>query len=114
VGTGALRGVFVVEKNRAYAVGDRGLLFERQNGTWRTLTPPEGTTVAPDLLDVVAFDSTTLFVLSTESGAYLHRFDGTAWSTPVASPRPLLSLDALGPQEQWAVGQGGTLVRWGP
>lgn len=114
VGTGALRGVFVVEKNRAYAVGDRGLLLERQNGTWRTLTPPEGTTVAPDLLDVVAFDSTTLFVLSNESGAYLHRFDGTAWSKPVAAPWPLLSLDALGPQEQWAVGQGGTLVRWGP
>ncbi|WP_158501528.1 putative metal-binding motif-containing protein [Vitiosangium sp. GDMCC 1.1324] len=112
-GTGSLNGVSVVGGGRVYAVGTRGLVLERHDGTWTKLTPPDGA-AAPDLIDVVAFDPTALFVLSNKGGTYLHRFNGSAWSEPFPQAQALLSLDALGPTEQWAAGQGGTLVRWGP
>jgi hypothetical protein len=110
LGTGFLRGVSVVDGQRAYAVGDQGLVLERQGGTWRKLPAP-GTA---DLLDVVAFHPTAVLVLSQQSGVFLHLYNGETWSAPYPQAHPLLSLDALGPTEQWAAGQGGTLVHWGP
>lgn len=112
VGTGYLRGVSVVDGTLAYAVGARGLVLERKEGTWRKLPPPGGA-AAPELLDVAAFHPSAVYVLSNKGGTYLHRFDGTAWSEPYPQSQVLLSLDAISPQEQWAAGQGGTLVRWG-
>jgi hypothetical protein len=114
VGTGYLRGVYVVGGRLAYAVGDRGLLLARENGTWRKLPTPGGST--EDLLDVVAFDPTVVLVLSAKSGEPLHLLNAQSgtWSEPYQPSGALLSLDALGPQEQWAAGAGGTLVRWGP
>ncbi|MCY1077995.1 putative metal-binding motif-containing protein [Archangium lansingense] len=113
VGTGYLRGVSVADGTRAYAVGDDGLVLARQAGTWRKLPSPGGA-AAPDLLDVAAFHDNLVFALSNKGGTYLHRFDGTAWSEPFPQAQVLLSLDAISPREQWAAGQGGTLVRWGP
>jgi hypothetical protein len=114
VGTGYLRGVYAVDGRRAYAVGDRGLLLARENGTWRKLPTPGGST--EDLLDVVAFDPTVVLVLSSKSGEPLHLLNAQSgtWSEPYRPSGALLSLDALEPQEQWAVGAAGTLVRWGP
>lgn len=109
---GALNAVYVVGGGQAYAVGDGGLLLERHEGTWRKLPAPTGT-ASLDLLDVVAFDTKAVFVLSNKAGAYLHHFDGTAWSEPFPQAQALLSLDAIDPREQWAVGQGGTVVQWG-
>jgi len=86
--------------------------LERQAGTWRKLPSPGGA-AAPDLLDVAAFAPNLVYVLSNQSGTFLHRFDGTAWSEPFPQGQVLLSLDAISPREQWATGQGGTLVRWG-
>ncbi len=111
LGTGFLRGVTVVDGRRAYAVGDRGLVLARDNGTWSKLSSPDGTT---DLVDVVAFDPSVVLVLSKKSNTYLHRFNGTTWTEPFPQGQALLSIDGFDPQEQWAVGQGGTLVRWGP
>ncbi|HZH17782.1 MAG TPA: putative metal-binding motif-containing protein [Archangium sp.] len=108
-GTGYLRGVSVVDGALAYAVGEHGLVLERKEGTWRKLPSPGG---ALELLDVAAFHPKALYVLSNKSGTYLHRFDGTAWSEPYPQSHVLLSLDAISPREQWAAGQGGTLVRW--
>jgi hypothetical protein len=113
VGTGYLRGVSVVDGALAYAVGEHGLVLERQEGLWRKLPPPGGT-AAPELLDVAAFHPSAVYVLSNKSGTYLHRFDGTAWSEPYPQSQVLLSLDGISPREQWAAGQNGTLVRWGP
>lgn len=112
VGTGSLNGVFGVGGGLAYAVGDRGLVLERHDGSWRKLPAPDGA-AAPDLLDVVAFHPTVVLVLSNKGNTYLHQFDGSDWSEPAPQAQALLSLDAIAPQEQWAVGQGGTLVRWG-
>lgn len=112
VGLSFLRGVSVVDGARAYAVGDDGLVLEREAGTWRKLPSPGGA-AAPDLLDVAAFAPNLLYVLSNQGGTFLHRFDGTAWSEPFPQGQVLLSLDAISPGEQWATGQGGTLVRWG-
>ncbi len=111
VGTGFLRGVSMVDGRRAYAVGDRGLVLVRDNGTWSRLASPDGTT---DLVDVVAFDPTVVLVLSKKANTYLHRFNGTAWSEPFPQGQTLLSLDGRDPREQWAAGQSGTLVHWGP
>jgi hypothetical protein len=110
VGTGFLRGVSVVDGRLAYAVGDRGLVLARENGAWRKLTSPDGTT---DLVDVVAFDPTVVLVLSKKANTYLHRLNGTTWTEPFPQGQALLSLDGFDPREQWAVGQGGTLVHWG-
>jgi putative metal-binding protein len=113
VGTGYLRGVSVVDGALAYAVGENGLVLRRQAGTWDKLPPPGGA-AAPELLDVAAFHPNAVYVLSNQSGTFLHRFDGTAWSEPYPQSQVLQSLDAISPREQWAAGQGGTLVRWGP
>ncbi|HYO67675.1 MAG TPA: hypothetical protein VEU33_16490, partial [Archangium sp.] len=112
VGTGYLRGVSVVDGALAYAVGEHGLVLRRQSGTWDKLPPPGGA-AAPELLDVAAFHPSAVYVLSNKSGTYLHRFDGTAWSEPYPQSQVLQSLDTISPREQWAAGQGGTLVRWG-
>jgi len=114
LGTGFLNGVSVVDARLAYAVGERGLLLVRENGTWRKLSTPGGST--EELLDVVAFDPTVVLVLSSKSGAPLHLLntESGTWSEPSPSTGALLSLDALGPEEQWAAGANGTLVRWGP
>jgi hypothetical protein len=85
-------------------------MLARENGTWRKLPSPDGTT---DLVDVVAFDPTVVLVLSKKSNTYLHRFNGTTWTEPFSQAQALLSLDGIDPREQWAVGQSGTLVRWG-
>ncbi|MFL5353364.1 putative metal-binding motif-containing protein [Archangium sp.] len=111
-GSGALNAVYVVGGGQAYAVGNGGLLLERLEGAWSKLPAPNGTE-SLELLDVVAFDTKAVFVLSNKTGAYLHHFDGTAWSEPFPQAQALLSLDAIGPREQWAVGQGGTVVQWG-
>ncbi|QRK06727.1 putative metal-binding motif-containing protein [Archangium violaceum] len=111
VGTGSLQGVFGVGGGLAYAVGDRGLVLERHDGSWRKLPAPDDA-AAPDLLDVVAFHPTVVLVLSNKGGTYLHQFDGSNWSEPAPQAQALLSLDAIAPQEQWAAGEGGTLVRW--
>jgi hypothetical protein len=112
-GAGSLRSVFVADAGRAYAVGDKGLVLERQAGAWRKLPPPDGA-AAPDLLGVAAFHPTALLVLSNKSGVYLHLYDGGTWTEPSSQASPLLSLDALGPREQWAAGLDGTLLHWGP
>jgi hypothetical protein len=103
-----------VDERLAYAVGERGLLLVRENGTWRKLSTPGGST--EELLDVVAFDPTIVFVLSSKSGQPLHLLNAVSgtWSEPSPSTGALLSLEALGPEEQWAAGANGTLVRWGP
>ncbi|KFA93720.1 hypothetical protein Q664_07435 [Archangium violaceum Cb vi76] len=113
VGTGYLRGVSVVDGSLAYAVGEHGLVLERKEGTWRKLPPPGGSATL-ELLDVAALHPSAIYVLSNQSGTFLHRFDGTAWSEPSPQSQVLQSLDAISPREQWAAGQNGTLVRWGP
>ncbi len=111
VGTGAyLRGVHVVDGRLAYAVGDGGLLFERGEGTWRMLTRPVG---SEDLRDVVAFGPTTVFVAAMNGSGHLLRFDGTTWTEPYNQGPVLRAVDGVDPQELWAAGYDGTLVRWG-
>lgn len=109
-GTGYLRGVSVVDEDRAYAVGDQGLVLMRQAGAWSRLPSPAG---APDLLDVVAFHPTVVLALSNQSAPTVHLYNGTAWSETYHPTQPLRSLDALDPTEQWAAGEGGAVVRWG-
>jgi hypothetical protein len=107
-----LYGVHTVDGGLAYAVGSGGALLERSGGTWKKLASL-GSSV--DLLDVVAFDPTTVFALSREVGVHLHRFNGTVWSRPYSqSVQALNAIDGVGPQEIWAAGVGGSVVRWGP
>ncbi|QRN93027.1 putative metal-binding motif-containing protein [Archangium violaceum] len=111
LGTGYLRGVSMTDGGLAYAVGDKGLVLERRNGAWSKPASPTGAGL--DLLDVVAFHPTLVYVLSNKSNTYLHRFNGTAWSEPLNPTQSLLSLDALQPDELWASGGSGTWTRWG-
>ena len=109
VGTGFLRAVSVTEGQRAYVVGDNGLVLELRDGTWKKLPSPAGTAT---VRDVVAFLPSAVLGLVNKD---VYVFNGSAWSkayTP--STGTLASLDGVDPTEQWGAGSQGVLVRWGP
>jgi hypothetical protein len=106
--TGYLRAVSGVDQ-RAYAVGDSGLVLELREGTWRKLPAPSGTTT---VRDVVAFHASAVLALADKD---VYVFNGTAWSKTFTFPSGTpSSLEGVVPTEQWATGSQGVLVRWGP
>ncbi len=111
----ALHSVHVVSPSLAYAVGDRGLLLEREGSTWSRKPPypvfVDGG-VSPDILDVVAFGrSAVLARLATDD---ITRFDGEQWGDLVFGTQVFTTLEALYPDEPWSAAMDGTGFYWGP
>ncbi|MFP2900468.1 MopE-related protein [Corallococcus sp. 4LFB] len=108
---GYLRGVYVVSANYAYAVGDKGVILERNHGSWRRLLSPA---LEPDLTDVVAFGQKAIYV-TTATGT-LQFFDGTKWTIVYSSPnaKNMRVLDATSPTQIGASGDFGVyqFFRW--
>jgi len=111
---GFLHGVRVLTPRLAYAVGDNGLLLERAGTAW-TVKPQLRlpSNAAPHIRAVLAFGSKALYALSSDTPD-IHFFDGTAWSPAFTPPNTMHALDGTSPTDVWAVGSGGTLVRWQP
>ncbi|MFB1482618.1 MopE-related protein [Corallococcus sp. RDP092CA] len=100
-----LRGVSVVNENYVYAVGDKGVVLERNHGVWRRLpsVPSE-----PDLTDVQAFGQNAVYVTTaTASGGTVQFFDGKNWATVYSGTRALRALDGTSPTQLGASGDQG-------
>ncbi|WP_375759353.1 putative metal-binding motif-containing protein [Corallococcus exercitus] len=101
--SGELRGVHVVNANYAYAVGDNGMALERVNGKWNAMKTIPSAYATRNLLDVVAFGRTAVYVTTTDAlngAAAVLFFNGSDWSpvyTDAKSFRALKSLDAKRP-----------------
>jgi trimeric autotransporter adhesin len=82
-----LHGVFALNENDVFAVGDQGTILRRTNGAWAAMS--SGTT--NDLRGVWAASSSDAWAVGLD-GTIL-RFNGTSWST-VAAP-DALDIDAI-------------------
>ncbi len=113
VPTGAfLRGVHMVHGGLAYAVGDQGVVLQRDNGQWSELPrlAPGGT--AQDLQDVAAYGRTVVYAAASDKQVY--RFNGTAWSPDYMGDWTPFAIDGVGPHDLWVAGSAGTVIRRGP
>ncbi|NBD11063.1 putative metal-binding motif-containing protein [Corallococcus silvisoli] len=101
---GYLRGVYVVNANYAYAVGDNGAFLERNHGVWsqrQSLPPSEGNPTG-----VVAFGQRAVYV--TTGAGTIQFFNGTRWDTAYTGTPSLRSIDGTSPTRIGAAGNLGT------
>jgi hypothetical protein len=103
-----LRGIWVVNPQLAYAVGEsNGVL--RWNGTaWSVHSGPN----VGDLYSVVAFGTSSVYV-STGNGR-VYRYNGSTWSQlpGLDTGTPLWDIAGTSPGDLWVVGDGGKVLRW--
>lgn len=105
----SLYGVYVVNKNLAYAVGESGTVLKWTGTEWRPVTgagAPTGT-----LRSVLAFGESSVFVVS-ESGT-IHRYDGEKWVnlSPGGAPT-LYDIAGTRPDDIWVVGANNSVYHW--
>ncbi|MBC7975125.1 MAG: hypothetical protein H7138_09085 [Myxococcales bacterium] len=107
VGSGTLlHGIWAVNANDVFAVGDGGTILRRTNNAWTVMA--SGTT--RNLRGVWAASSTDVWA-SGVAGTILH-YNGTAWSVvPTPSTSDVDSVWGSGPSDVWFAG-GGTVLRW--
>lgn len=105
---GSLRGVWVVSRTSAFAVGDDGVVLEKAGTAWRRLPSPTTTTVT----SVRAFNSARVYV-TTADGA-VKKWNGRAWLTLYATDAgvSLNDIDGVSESDLWAVGTRGWIVHW--
>ncbi|WP_375760618.1 MopE-related protein [Corallococcus exercitus] len=119
-GQGFLRGVHVLDAQRAHAVGDNGLVLERDSSGWHPLpAPPSGTGPLDDLTSVVSFSRNAVYAASRQGRIFFHGLQsdgGTAWRQDYVDTngRLLMSMDATSPTDIWAAGYDGALFHFGP
>jgi len=103
-----LRGIFMLDQNDGWAVGDGGTILRFQGGG---LWVEVGSPTSAVLRAVNLLDSTHGWIVGS-SGTILH-YDGTVWSTASAfTTANLNSVTQVNPQEAWAVGDSGTIIQW--
>jgi hypothetical protein len=105
-----LRSVYMVHGQLAYAAGDKGVLLERSNGTWKAV--PQSVTGTPDLLGLRAYGRTAVYAIGNDKGIYL--FNGNTWSRDQLLPWTPFAIDGVGPQDLWVAGSQGSVVHRGP
>lgn len=101
-----LHGVFAVDADEVFAVGDQGTILRRSSDQWTEMS--SGTT--KNLRGVWAASSSDVWAVGVE-GTIL-RFDGTSWSRVTASDT--LPFDAVwgsSPNDVWLTGSS-RVVRW--
>lgn len=121
-GANSLHGIWAFAANDVWAVGKQQILHY-DGSAWKTATPPSlGKGWLVDLwgsggsLWAVGYaDRDT--VTNTFGSGILYHYDGTSWSavsTPAitASTPALFAIWGASPTEIWAVGQGGTILRY--
>ncbi|WP_342376644.1 MopE-related protein [Myxococcus stipitatus] len=103
-----LRGVWAVNDKVAFAVGDAGTAFRKTNGTtWVALPKPSD---SHDLTSVIAFGANSAY--ATCANGHIYRFNGSAWTRVHNGSGRLNDITGTGPDDIWAVGSGGRIVRW--
>ncbi|WP_338863411.1 MopE-related protein [Myxococcus stipitatus] len=103
-----LRGVWAVNDKVAFAVGDAGTVFRKTNGTqWVALNRHAD---QHNLTSVIAFGANSAYATCTNGHVY--RFDGQNWTKVYNGGGRLNDITGTGPDDIWAVGTGGRIVRW--
>ncbi|HEX8220567.1 MAG TPA: S-layer homology domain-containing protein [Chloroflexia bacterium] len=118
-----LHGVSVLSSNDAWAVGSQGsdsyasaqTLMLHWNGTqWSVVQSPSPGSSWNALYDVEALAPDDVWAVGViDSGPSIIHWDGTAWTNfpvPITQSGPLRSIYAPGPNDIWAVGEGGPHV----
>jgi hypothetical protein len=106
-----LQGVYVVNENLAYAVGEGGTVLKWNGTDWQFLpngnNKPTGT-----LRSVLAFGESAVYVTS-ESGK-VSRYNGRNWDTLLDLGGPISLYDIAGtrPDDIWVVGAGNRVYHW--
>lgn len=103
-----LRGVWGIDSNNMFVVGDSGVIIRRENGgSWATMT--SNTTV--NLRAVWGTSMTNVYAVG-ENGTVMY-FNGTAWSQiTVPTTQQLNGIWGISANEIYAVGNGGTILRY--
>nr|WP_277991458.1 putative metal-binding motif-containing protein [Corallococcus macrosporus] len=118
-GQGFLRDVHVLDAQRAHAVGDNGLVLERDSNGWHPLPALQaGTGPLDDLTSVVSFSHNAIYAVSQQGRIHFHGLQpdgGTAWrqDSVGTNGRALRSVDGTSPTDIWAVGDEGALFHFG-
>lgn len=107
-----LTGVSVVNANYAYAVGNKGILLERDHGVWRQLASAP---LEVNLTDVIAFGKKAVYVTTAPAtGRSIQFFNGTSWETVKTGLSAMRSIDGTSPTQLGASGDLGVyqFFRW--
>ncbi|WP_233278271.1 MopE-related protein [Myxococcus stipitatus] len=103
-----LRGVWVVNNEVAFAVGDAGNVLRKTHGT-----PWVAVARTPDnhnLTSVIAFGANSAY--ATCASGHIYRFNGQGWTRVYNGSTRLNDITGSGPDDIWAVGDGGRIIRW--
>jgi hypothetical protein len=103
---GVLRGVWVIDAERAVAVGDQGVALQRTASGWRRL-PDAGT---DDFTSVRAFGPGRVYAVSDQGR--VQRWNGADWVVLYDGGAALNDVTGTAEDDLWAVGAGGSVVRW--
>ncbi len=106
--SGTLRGVWVVSRTSAFAVGDQGVVLEKVGTWWRRLPAPTTGTVT----SVRAFNAARVYVTTSEGA--VKKWNGRVWLTLYATDAgvSLNDIDGVSESDLWAVGTRGWIVHW--
>ncbi|QSQ22598.1 putative metal-binding motif-containing protein [Pyxidicoccus parkwayensis] len=101
-----LNGVWLVNRQLMFAVGDNGAAL-RWDGTWTKLNFPN----TDDLTSVVAFGMNSAY--ATSLNGHIYRFDGTTW-TQIGNISGVQLNDIAGtsPADLWVAGNKGNVLHW--
>lgn len=104
-----LRGVWVVSRRLAFAVGDAGSVLVWDGKTWTPFPSPGSN---EDLLSVVSFGRQAIYV-TTRSGKVL-RYRDNAWKPmdDVPPAKALYDIAGKSPVDLWVVGEQGKRLHW--
>ena len=104
-----LTAAHVLSRRFAYAAGNKGVIFEREDGVWRQL--PSLTSRA-DITGIVAFSRKLIYV-STAQGT-IERFDQSQWTRDYQASPAVRAISGTKPTHLVAAGDQGVVLEWRP
>ncbi|QRK09928.1 hypothetical protein JQX13_07445 [Archangium violaceum] len=103
-----LLGVWVVNSQLAYAVGEGSSMLMWNGTSWN----PHPAPASESLRSVLAFGKNSIYV--TTSSGKLYRYNGSTWNeaSGVSTGQPLNDLAGTSPEDIWVVGDKGKRFHW--
>lgn len=102
--SGALLGVWVVNADLVYAVGEGGMVLRKVRGVWSAMTDVPG---GVDVRSVRAFGHNSVYVAA---GSEAYRWNGTAWEHVYNGGDPMTDIAGVRPDQLVMVGENGVVV----
>ncbi|MCP3100665.1 putative metal-binding motif-containing protein [Myxococcus sp. K15C18031901] len=103
-----LNAVWVASPKVAFAVGRNGSVVRWNGAQWSRVVAPS----THELTSVIAFGAGSAY--ATCVNGHIYRYDGTSWATvhTMGGGRRLNDITGTGPDDLFAVGNDGRIVRW--